>query len=333
MKRELLAGAGIFLSLCICGAAQAEVGKASAGPGEWFLGFTVGGGGLWGTEHEAYLRDNSSSGRPANFDKGHFISGGAEIGYRLENQDGWFDRVEFNLDLGRLSRRIDRDTSSALFAIAESGDDWLLFGPSNFFSPQLRADGEEKTTGIETRLSFKSMLLDTEDYAIVASVEPFFRHQDTGSLVEVTWSEAPDRNYGRRRDDVDAEYYGLQVALEMEKPLSDSLSLVGRAAAGAYYVTSEIGSTAQAFNNPDTTISVDANEWGGRFGGALGFKVPLFYKGASLTLLGTVDYMTDVATIDHIPMFRRPPPPELTKAAFDDQLEVGGKIGLVFPLR
>lgn len=61
-------------------------------------------------------------------------------------------------------------------------------------------------------------------------------------------------------------------------------------------------------------------------------RCPFYYAGASLTLIGTVDYMTHVATIDHIPY----PPPwsdEPTNAAFDDRLKVGGKVGLVFPLR
>jgi hypothetical protein len=330
MKQGLLIGAAIFLSLC--GTAQAEVGRASANPGEWFLGFTAGGGSLWGTEHEAYMKGTTSDSKPVNFDKGDFISGGAEIGYRLEDPAGLIDRVELNLDLGRLSRNIDRDSTSAFFALMEDNDNRDAFGVFNFFDPQLRVDGEEETTQIETRLSIKSTLLDNEDHALIVSVEPFFRYQNTNSLTEVTRSSDPDRNYGRRRDDIDAEYYGLQVALEMEKPLSEQLSLVGRASAGGYYVTSDIGSTARFLSNSATTISADGDEWGGRFGGALGIKVPLFYKGASLTLLGTVDYMTDVATIDHIPMFTRPPT-EPTKAAFDDQIELGGKVGLVFPLR
>jgi hypothetical protein len=51
MKRIVLAGAAVFLGLSVT--AQAEVGKASAGPGEWFLGFNLGGGASWGPGKQA----------------------------------------------------------------------------------------------------------------------------------------------------------------------------------------------------------------------------------------------------------------------------------------
>ncbi|MGE4251257.1 MAG: hypothetical protein AB7F09_17865 [Parvibaculaceae bacterium] len=322
----MLVGAGAFLT--VCGTAHAEVGQASAAPGQWYLGFTAGGGALWGTDHEAYMGGGEGpitpgpdTLHPVNFDAGVFFSGGVDIGYRFESA-AVIDRIELNLDLGMQSRNIDHDTSHAFFALEGSSP----FGAYNWFDPQLRAAGNEDTGSIETRLSFKGLLLDNEDGTVVGSLEPFFRFQDTDSLLEVT---RRDREFASRSDDIEAEYYGLQIAFEVERPVSEALSLVGRASAGAYYVTSDIDSRQEGFDEPvGDPFSASANSWGGRFGGALGLKVPLYHTGASLTLMGTVDYMTDVATIDHSPYQR----PTETKAAFDDQLEVGGEVGLVFPL-
>ena len=325
-------GASALACVFASGGALAEVGKASAGPGEWFLGFNAGGGAAWGTEHEAYIAGDNSNKRSVNFDEGIFYSGGVEIGYRFAEPDSLVDRMELNVDLGMLSRDISRDTTGAFFALKDGNGDRDGFGFFGFSNPELRAEGEEETASIETRLSFKGLLLEGEDHTVLASFEPFFRYEDADSHLEVTRGDAANRRMGLRRDSIEAEYYGLQLALEMEKPLSESLSLVGRASAGAYYVTSDIGSSLRYLAQPDGfSLSDSGNSWGGRFGGALGIKVPFYHTGASLTLLGTIDYMSDVATIDHIP-YPAMPSSKPTKAGFDDQLELGGKVGLVFPL-
>lgn len=329
-----------FAAFCVVFAAtsaHAEIGKASAGPGEWFMGFNVGAGVVWGTAHEAYvgytgegLSPTAETTYPVNFDEGLFFSGGGEIGYRLAEPAAGIDRIEFDLDLGMMSRDVDRDANHALLGIND-GDNRIFGGLSKHFDPDLRIGNEEETAWLEARLSFKSVLFEDDGHAVLAGIEPFFRYQDTDSHVEVSRDIASSPVFISRGDTIEAEYYGLQLALEMEKPLTEALSLVGRASAGAYHVTSDIGSRVESQNDP-VSVSDSGSEWGGRFGGALGVKVPLYYAGASLTVLGTLDYMTDVATIDHIP-FPSSGQFGLTKAAFDDQLELGGKIGLIFPLR
>lgn len=51
--------------------------------------------------------------------------------------------------------------------------------------------------------------------------------------------------------------------------------------------------------------------------------------------MGTVDYLTDVATIDHARLTGGAPAllERRTEAGFDDALDLGGKVELVFPLR
>lgn len=326
----------VFASALACALASdgalAEVGRASAGPGQWFLGFNLGGGAAWGPDRQAYIsRTELNDLGTVDFDGGAFFSGGVEIGYRLAEPDALLDRIELNVDLNMLSRDVDRDPGTALLSLANEE----FFSVTGASGPDTRADGVEDTAGVEVRLSFKSTLTESEDHVLIASIEPFFRYQDTDSDVDLTSSLFNPSNLlaANRSDAIEAEYYGLQFALEMEKPLSESLSLVGRASAGAYYVTSDIDSSLESFEFPLGPPLEDSDStWGGRFGGALGVKIPLYPTGASLTLMGTVDCMTDVATIDHIkvPVF---PPTEFTEAGFGDQLELGGKVGLVLPLR
>ena len=331
-KRGLAILAGALACAFASSSVQAEVGKASAGPGEWFLGFNLGGGAAWGPERQAYITQAGPTDfGTVDFDGGAFFSGGVEIGYRFAEPAALVDRIELNVDLNMLSRDLDRDPALALLALADESQ----FSGTGASGTDTHADGNEDMAGVEVRLSFKSTLAENEDHALIASIEPFFRSQDTDSDVDLKSSFFNPLNLvsASRSDDIEAEYYGLQLALEMEKPLSESLSLVGRASAGAYHVTSDITSSIESFELPIGTPVEDSDStWGGRFGGALGVKIPLYHTGASLTLLGTVDYMTDVATIDHLKstIFQ---PSRLTQAGFDDQLELGGKVGLVFPLK
>ena len=58
-------------------------------------------------------------------------------------------------------------------------------------------------------------------------------------------------------------------------------------------------------------------------------KIPVEVAGASLTIVGTVDYQTDVATIDHLKAYET----GITRAVFDDRLDVGAKAAFVIPLQ
>lgn len=332
--QKLFLVAGMLACALASGGAQAETGKASAAPGQWFFGFNVGGGPAWGPDHEAFAKGPrlATDLESQNFTDGAFFTGGLEAGYRFE-PGSLLDRVELNVDLNMQSRDINRDPNNVMFSAVDRNGKRDAFGLGSF--DYLHVDGDEDTAGMEARLSFKSMLSENEGHALLASLEPFFRYQDTDSDVTVKVGDSADdsREFAKRSDGIEAEYYGLQLALEMEAPLSQSLSLVGRASAGAYYVTSDIETETERLGKPALfPVADSASTWGGRFGGALGIKVPLFHSGASMTLMGTVDYMTDVATLDHVPQ-AFPTRLGVTRAGFDDQWELGGKAALVFPLQ
>ena len=116
------------------------------------------------------------------------------------------------------------------------------------------------------------------------------------------------------------------MAAEVEQPLAKALNLVGRVSAGAYYVDSDIEDQLYLNEIENGDVAEDGDDAiGGRFGAALGFKVPLYAEGVTLTIMGTVDYLTHVATIDHVG-----PGDTFTKADVDDQFDLGARINLVF---
>lgn len=313
--------------VCLCAglgsiAAHAEVGKATAGPGEWYLGLSGGGGATWGAERQAFVSQHGE----VNFDDGGYFILGLEAGYVLENPSLLFDRIELATELRGQTRDFTRDPASA----AQGLVDPIFSATVALGGGFTQVDSDEEEVDAEVRLSFKNTLVESDSHVIVASVEPFYRNQDTDSTARMSFTTGSSFS-AERRDNIDADYYGAQVAVEMEKPLTDSISLVGRASAGAYYVDADTESSfaPQIFGIEFKTQDSDST-WGGRFGGALGIKVPLHYAGASLTLLGTVDYLTDVATIDHVEL---KPGQSFTETGFDDALDVGGKVGLIIPLK
>lgn len=309
--------------------ARAEIGKASAAPGQWFLGFDAGGAASWGAERQVVTEFHQSGRSDLNFDEGTLFTGGLEVGYVLAEPNALFSRVEFNLDLSMLSRSERRDDAdnagvviadhNSLASIQFSAQDGIII------------DGDDSQTDVEARVSFKSLLDENDDHALFLSVEPYFKFQDTDGKSDFSFAPGTglDDTAGRR-DDIEAEYYGVQAALEAEHPVSDSLSLIGRASAGVYYVDSSIATQLRLSDLQfGTEITDDDSTFGGRFGAAFGVKVPLYYQGASLSLVGTIDYQTDVATIDHIQATNG----QQTQADFDDRLDVGAKASLAFPLR
>ena len=323
MKRGLLAGAALLFALC--GTAYAEVGKASASPGEWFLGLNAGAGATWAPERQAYQHAPPFGTDEVDFDDGSFFWGGLEVGYVFAEPTTLMDRVELNVDFRGMSRSLDRNPGALFWLFRDEN----LNATVTAGDPGIDIDGEDEQSDIEARLSFKSTLSESDGHAFIASLEPFYRHQDTDGKTTLSTPIAPVRP--SRVDDIDADYYGAQIALEFETPLSESTSLVGRAAAGVYHVDADIETALKPANIVNIPIEAEDSDssWGGRFGGALGVKIPLLYSGASLTVLATVDYMTDVATIDHAVAQTT----DLTQADFDDMLDIGGRVGLVFPLR
>jgi hypothetical protein len=237
-----------------------------------------------------------------------------------------FDRVELNLDASFVSRDEGIDGADAgILPIEKAGKVILAFYAS---LGTVDIDAEDEEADVEARVSFKSTLSDDGDTALIASIEPFYRHQDTDGRdgLSIGTGQPTDR-----LSDIDADYVGLQLAAEVEQAVSESLSLVGRASVGVYHVDADIDVSLPVINDG---VEDSDGTWGGRLGGALGVKIPFLYPGASLTLLGTVDYFTDVASIDHATyepnagLFANS-----TSVDFDDRLDVGGKVVVVFPLR
>lgn len=329
MRCRLLASFGILFALC--SAAQAEVGKASASPGQWFLGFNVGGGASWGPDKQAYsdvdLNTQTFEGETV-LDDGAFYAGGIEIGHVFANPAMPLDRVELNLDFRKMVSSLKSDPADATLLVIDPNN---LGGGIEIGGGDVTASAKDDESDIEARLSLKTALIDSDSAFLLASVEPFYRYEHSKGRSEVA-SPSQDAS-ARRSDGVDADYYGLQLAFELERPLSETMSLIARASGGAYHVSSDIDARVEGFGQVLGSVNEAADSdsaWGGRFGGALGVKVPLHYAGASLTLLATVDYMSDVATVHHAKAIL---PLDTTHADFDDTLDVGGKVGLVFPLK
>ncbi|WP_119391575.1 hypothetical protein [Taklimakanibacter lacteus] len=331
MRIALGVVAGLVLAAVQAQQAAAEIGKASAAPGEWWLGFNIGAAATWGPEHQAYLEVTQSDPNPVDFDDGFVFGGGVELGYSLRDP-ALFDRVELNLDLSTLSRGESETGLNSVGLAMSDGTSGRFSSVSDPGAVDVTAD--EDGFDVETRVAFKRTLVEEASHTIVGSLEPFFRYQDTSSDVEAH-IDIPDLVVAThaRQDDVEASYFGIQAAAEFERPMSETMSLVGRASAGIYYVDSDIRSRHEVLVNQDPpdsfTVEDGADAIGGRFGGALGVKVPLFYSGASFTLVATADYLTDVATIDHIDGTTL----DRTRAGFDDRFDIGGRAGLVFPLR
>jgi hypothetical protein len=240
------------------------------------------------------------------------------------------DRVELNLDFRKMTASLHRNPADATLLVI---DPETLGGGIGLGGNDLTVSAEDDESDIEARLSFKTALMDGDNAFLLASLEPFYRFQHSKGRTDMA---APSEGSSvTRSDEVDADYYGLQLAFEVERPLSETMSLIARASAGAYHVTSDIDAKVEGFGQVQGSINEAADSdssWGGRFGGALGVKVPLHYAGASLTLLATVDYMSDVATVHHVEEADGSAI-DTTRAVFDDTLDVGGRVGLVVPLR
>jgi len=333
MRRLLVASAGITLGFLCCEAAHAEIGKASASPGEWFLGFNIGGGASWGPGKQAYadvdFNDSSYQGQTV-LDDGAFYAGGLEIGHVFADPALPLDRVELNLDFRKMTASLHRNPADATLLVL---DPETLGGGIGLGGDDVSVSAEDDESDIEARLAFKTALIDGDSAFLLASLEPFYRFQHSKGRTDM--ASANEDSSVTRSDKVDADYYGLQLAFELEHPLSQTMSLIARASAGAYHVTNDIEAKVEGFGQVAGSVNEaddSDSSWGGRFGGALGVKVPLHYAGASLSLVATVDYMSDVATVHHVEDVTGSVP-DTTRADFDDTFDIGGRVGLVFPLR
>lgn len=327
MNRNWGLAVGLIASSLYCGAGHAEIGKASAAPGDWFMGFNLGGAATWGADRQVARVDSPA--RDLDYDDGVIATGGLEIGYVMEGEASPFDRVELNVDVFAVFRDVDDRTDFAAVLNADGNSN-----TSSTFSSDpggIEVTGEDSQFDIEARLSFKSTLMDDGERVVIGSIEPFFRYQDTDGETKMRFDPPVISVTSGREDSIEAYYVGLQVAAEFEQPVAESLNLVGRASAGAYYVDSDIEDQVILNGEDFGGVAEDSGStFGGRFGAALGFKVPLYAEGVTFTILGTVDYYTDVATIDHVD---DDGPDSRTEADFDDRLDVGGRVGLIIPMK
>jgi hypothetical protein len=321
MNRGLGAGT-VFLLVCMFGGStQAEIGKATAQPGEWYWGLTGSAAATFGADRQvAQKRDINSFDDFQNvpYDDGSIWTLGLELGRTLPEPGAWVDRIEINFDASVTFRSAkDEETDAGL---ATSVPPPLEFGSDEGIDIR----GDDTQIDLETRVSLKNVLVEDGHRLVLTSIEPFLRYQDTDGDSKISFKNG---NSATRDDSIEAYYIGVQAAVEMEQPVAQSLNLIGRASAGVYYVDSDI--SARIVGRDEANDSGDA--FGGRFGAALGFKVPLYANGASFSIVATADYFTDVATIEHSEMslFAQP---TRTKADFDDRFDIGARVGIVVPI-
>ena len=145
-------GLGFSLLCCAfyCATAQAEVGKASASPGEWFLGFNIGGVASWGPDKQAYsilyLNEASFEGEVL-LDDGAFYFGGIEVGHVFDNPSLPLERVELNLDFRKMTRSLHKSPDVASLIVIESN---FTGGGFSIEDPALTAEDDE--SDVEARL-------------------------------------------------------------------------------------------------------------------------------------------------------------------------------------
>ena len=231
-KLVLALAAGVACALC-GGAAQAEIGMATASPGEWFFGFNFGGANTWGAERQvALVSDDIISPRPEFsellYDEGTLLTGGLEGGYVFA-KFSFLDRIEINVDVSALSRDAGTFTGIARFRNTQSA--------GTLSDRPIAVEGDDSQTEVEARLSFKTALVENDGGVVIASLEPFYRYQDAGGKAKFEFSPPFEGIPAiQRQDSIEAHYVGLQGAAEFELPLAELLNLVGRASAGIYHV-------------------------------------------------------------------------------------------------
>ncbi|MGE0009155.1 MAG: hypothetical protein AB7S92_26715, partial [Parvibaculaceae bacterium] len=212
MRHALLAGAGLLL--VFCGTAHAEIGRASAGPGEWFLGFGLGGAATWGAKRQA-AQQGTQIDQPfhdLDYDDGTILTGGVEVGHVLADPSWLFDRMELNIDLSTVLRDVNEVGHAA--SLAQVGHGRAVTAAFGSDSPDgVEVEGDDTQLDVETRLSFKSTLADDGARVVIGSLEPFFRYQDTKGDTDIRFAELlGESSTLGREDSVEAYYVGHQVA-------------------------------------------------------------------------------------------------------------------------
>ncbi|MGE0007483.1 MAG: hypothetical protein AB7S92_18090 [Parvibaculaceae bacterium] len=328
MDRRLGAGAVLLLAGLWGSAAQAEIGKTTAQPGEWYWGLTGSAAFTTGaTRQVAQKLGNlpTDSWENVDFDDGSIWTLGLEVGHSLADPGAWVDRLEFNFDASVSLRSAEDEEINAGLATRDADSTVSYQFGSN--PEKVDIKGNDTQVDLEARISFKNVLTEDDDHTLLTSIEPFFRYQSNDGQGTMSFKPQFDLSSATREDGIDAYYVGIQAALEMEQPVAESLNLIGRASVGVYYVDSDISAEIE-----DSGFAHDGGDAiGGRFGAALGFKSPLFASGASFSIVATADYFTDVATIEHAEQSLTGPLSS-TKAEFDDRLDLGARVGIVVPL-
>jgi hypothetical protein len=332
MNRDLCASAIatiVLASLC-GGSAHAEIGKATAAPGEWYWGLTGGAAATFGADRQIAQErgsfDPGTAWENVDYDDGSIWTLGLELGHTLAEPTAWLDRIEFNFDGSVTFRSGDAETTYSQVAVRDrKTGDTTSYGLGS--TEGVDIDGDDTQIDLEARVGFKNVLSEDDGRLVLTSIEPFFRYQDTDG--DGTMSFKTGDTDVTRDDTIEAYYIGIQAAVEMEQPVAESLDLIGRASAGVYYVDSDISAETENNGYP---AKDSADAIGGRFGAALGFKIPAYAQGVTFSIVATADYYTDVATIDHTEQ-KESGFLSSTRAGFDDRLDLGAKVGIVVPLR
>jgi hypothetical protein len=239
------------------------------------------------------------------------------FGYGFRQPVGVFDRIEI---YGSISQA-DEDKRVDGAAGAVSVDGTTGFAAAVIFpdaaTPGFVAPGGEVvtfgpvTTNVEHSVDFAEfgarLKADRWNYnsaLITAGLEGFYAiyNQDTSmqAFVGGTIGGHIGNNFSRSAD-VDSSMVGVLLSLEGQLPIGGTpFSLIGRTFGGFYHVSAD-GNFRDNFGFSDRSISDDLNEWGLRVGLEGGVRYD-FSSRAYLSITGSIDHFSDVATAD-LPRF------------------------------
>jgi hypothetical protein len=246
----------------------------------------------------------------------HGAYGALTFGYAFERPFyGIFDRVEVYGSISRSdeSQHVD-GAAGAVSVDGTSGFAAAAILPTDITPQFVAADGELVTIGAVStdvkqsvdfaefgarlkadRWSYNSALL-------TAGLEGFYAiyNQDTDMRASVGGTVGEHiGSFFSRSADVDSNMVGVLASLEGQLPIGGTpLSLIGRTFGGFYYLNAD-GDFRDNFGLAN--VSDDLNSWGYRVGVEGGIRYD-FSSRTSLSVTGSIDHFSDVATAD-LPRF------------------------------
>jgi hypothetical protein len=264
----------------------------------------------------------------ANPNGGSFIEaedggyGGATFGYALTSPLlGVVTRIEARGSVGRIEE--DQRSFGALGMRSVDNRAMATFVTVPIENFPVSVDQSVSKT--EFALSFKADQA-AGPSSLTFAAEPFYIafDQNTRTSGASTLSaQVITEGSASRRSDVEADLYGLQLAVEGAAPIGGPFSLIARGSAGVYHANAE-GSFDSAFGMANqfgsfavrNSVDADASQVGYRLGGEAGVRVDMGTQGW-LSITGAVDYLSETPTA----VLPREAGDAPARVAFDDSLD------------